>query len=301
MTPPLVRVLRGDITQQAVDAVVNAASPQMRGGGGVDGAIHRAAGPGLLRENIERFPHGLPVGGAGWTTAHELPASWVIHTVGPVYGRGSRSQLVDAYANSLRVADELGAETVAFPLVSAGVYGWPRVDAIHAGFDGIAASGTSVREVIFVTPTEEATQEVEAALWRVTPLRILQSVRVLHERGIENARLRAGMSPSGMYWRGTVWLGDNEVVGYTTGNGSHVSGMDVTAATTPDALADHLLALHPDLTPERDPAYTQWYRELLDLVEERYALPIAFADYFDATDGWEVGWGSGVRHPHPPE
>lgn len=296
-----VRVVRGDITEQRVDAIVNAASPQMRGGGGADGAIHRAAGPGLLADNIERFPSGLPVGGAGWTTAHDLPAHWVIHAVGPIHGTGTRDQLVSAYSSALRIADELGAKSVAFPLISAGVYGWPRVDAIHAGLDGIAASGTSVREIIFVTPSEDATRDVSVALQRATPLRILQAVRVLHDRGYETVRVRTGMSPSGMYWRASISVGDRDILSYTTGNETNVAGMDVTAATLPDTLADHLLTLTPDLEPAADPAYVAWYRDLMALVEEKYQLPIAFADYFDDADGWEVGWGSGVRVPHPPE
>ncbi|UDF14611.1 macro domain-containing protein [Antiquaquibacter oligotrophicus] len=296
-----IRVEQGDITEQRVDAIVNAASPAMRGGGGVDGAIHRAAGPGLLRENIERFPNGLPVGGAGWTTGHNLPARNVIHAVGPIYGTGTRDQLVAAYANVLRVADELGAEAVPFPLISAGVYGWPRADAIQAAFDGVAASGTRVRDIVFVTPHDDIARDIESALWKATPLRILQAVRVLHERGYETVRIHPGMSPSGMYWRGMLVAGDTELLGYTTGNGADVAGMDVTAATTPDALADHLLTLAPGLTPEPNPRYTEWYRGLLERVEEEYALPIAFADYFDASEGWEIGWGSGVRVPHPPE
>src|SRR3712207_1546408 len=110
----------------------------MRGGGGVDGAIHRAAGPDLLRECVERFPRGLATGAAGWTSGHRLPARWVIHVVGPVYdGSGAnRPQLVSCYTSALAVADQLAAEhrltsmAVAFPLVSAGVYGWPLEDAV---------------------------------------------------------------------------------------------------------------------------------------------------------------------------
>jgi O-acetyl-ADP-ribose deacetylase (regulator of RNase III) len=122
---------RGDITTQQVDAIVNAANTAMRGGGGVDGAIHRAGGPAVLADCIERFPNGLPTGQAGWTTAGDLPARWVIHVVGPNYARGQtdRSLLTSCYSNALAVADELGARTVAFPLVSAGIYGWPLEDA----------------------------------------------------------------------------------------------------------------------------------------------------------------------------
>ena len=117
--------VQGDITTQEVDAVVNAANRRMRGGGGVDGAIHRAGGPAVLEDCRRRFPDGLATGQAGWTTAGEMPARWVIHVVGPNYSAGERdrSLLTSCYANALAVADELGARTVAFPLVSAGIYG----------------------------------------------------------------------------------------------------------------------------------------------------------------------------------
>ena len=117
-----------DITRQHVDAIVNAANTALRGGGGVDGAIHRAGGPAILAECTTRYPHGLAIGGAGWTTAGELPARWVIHTVGPNYRAGERDRtlLESCYRRSLQVADTLGARTVAFPLIGAGIFGWPR-------------------------------------------------------------------------------------------------------------------------------------------------------------------------------
>src|SRR4029450_8057832 len=98
-------VVQGDITTQDVDAIVNAANRSMRGGGGVDGAIHRAAGPGLLQECRERFTHGPPPGEAGWTPGHDLPARWVIHVVGPNRNAGEtdRGLLVSCYANALAV------------------------------------------------------------------------------------------------------------------------------------------------------------------------------------------------------
>ena len=119
-----ITVVEGDITTQDVDAVVNAASRAMRGGAGVDGAIHRAGGPEVLEDCRRRFPRGLATGDAGWTTAGRLQAQWVIHVVGPNHSAGEtdRSLLTSCYANALQVADELGALTVAFPLVSAGIY-----------------------------------------------------------------------------------------------------------------------------------------------------------------------------------
>ena len=146
-------VVEGDITRQDVDAIVNAANRAMRGGGGVDGAIHAAAGPGLLAECIERVPQGLGTGQAGWTSGHDLPARWVIHVVGPNYraGERDRSLLVSCYANALAVADEIGARSVAFPLVSAGIYGWPEDDAIHAAVDTLRTTPTRVEQARIVT------------------------------------------------------------------------------------------------------------------------------------------------------
>jgi O-acetyl-ADP-ribose deacetylase len=154
-------VVEGDITEQDVDAVVNAASRAMRGGGGVDGAIHRAGGPAVLADCIARFPHGLATGDAGWTTAGDLRARWVIHVVGPNYraGETDRSELTSCYSRALAVADELGARSVAFPLVSAGVYGWPIDDAIAAAVDTLRATATEVEEarlVAFGRPAYDA-------------------------------------------------------------------------------------------------------------------------------------------------
>ncbi len=157
-------VVEGDITEQRVDAVVHGASRRMRGGGGVDGAIHAAAGPGLLEECVERFPHGLPTGRAGWTTGHRLPARWVIHVVGPnrKAGETDRGLLVSCYRHALAVADGLGARSVAFPLVSAGVYGWPRRDAIAAAVDTILATPTDVERAVLVGYGRTVREEIDA-------------------------------------------------------------------------------------------------------------------------------------------
>jgi len=146
-------VVEGDITRQEVDAIVNAANRAMRGGGGVDGAIHAAAGPGLLRECVEKFPDGLATGEAGWTTAHALPARWVIHVVGPNHRAGERDRelLVSCYRNALLTADEVGARSVAFPLVSAGIYGWPFEDAVRAAADTLTTASTTVEVARIVT------------------------------------------------------------------------------------------------------------------------------------------------------
>jgi O-acetyl-ADP-ribose deacetylase (regulator of RNase III) len=161
-----ITVVEGDITTQHVDAVVNAANRGMRGGGGVDGAIHRAGGPAVLEDCIERYPRGLATGQAGWTTAGVMPARWVIHVVGPNYGMGERdrSLLTSCYANALEVADELGALTLAFPLVSAGIYAWPRADAIAAAVDTLRDTPTGVEEARLVAFGRAAYDEIAAAL-----------------------------------------------------------------------------------------------------------------------------------------
>jgi O-acetyl-ADP-ribose deacetylase len=124
-------ITRGDITQERTDAIANAANEALRGGGGVDGSIHRAAGPGLLDELRQRFPQGTPTGTAVATEAHGLPSRWVLHAVGPVWaggGQGEPELLADAYRSCLRLADELGARSVAFPAISMGIYGYPTAE-----------------------------------------------------------------------------------------------------------------------------------------------------------------------------
>jgi O-acetyl-ADP-ribose deacetylase (regulator of RNase III) len=153
---PRICLIRGDITDQEVDAVVNAANPSLLGGGGVDGAIHRRGGPAILgacrtlRET--QLPDGLPVGEAVATTAGDLPARWVIHTVGPVYGRADRDAelLAACHRDVLRVADELGARTVAFPAISTGAFGYPVAEAARVAIAAVRAARTSVEEVRFV-------------------------------------------------------------------------------------------------------------------------------------------------------
>ena len=159
-------MVHGDITRQRVDAVVNAANRAMRGGGGVDGAIHAAGGPAVLQHCVERFPRGLATGDAGWTTAGELPARWVIHVVGPDHrsGQTDRSLLTSCYARALAVADELDARSVAFPLVSAGVYGWPKDDAIAAAVSTLAATTTAVEEARLVAFDRATYDAIRAAV-----------------------------------------------------------------------------------------------------------------------------------------
>ena len=173
-------VVEGDITRQQVDAVVNAANERMRGGGGVDGAIHRAGGPEVLEDCRRVVPDGsrLPTGQAIATTAGRLPARWVIHVVGPVY-LGARDEakvaerrelLVSCYANALRVADDLRDEaggrvrSIAFPLVSSGIYGWPLEDAIRVAVDTIRATPTDVEEARLVAFGRDTYEAISTAL-----------------------------------------------------------------------------------------------------------------------------------------
>ncbi len=148
--------VQGDITDQDVDAIVNAANHTLLGGGGVDGAIHRAGGPEILAEcqelRREKYPDGLPTGQAVATTAGQLKARWVIHTVGPTYStsKDQSELLADCFRNSLAVADELGARTLAFPAISTGVYRWPVDDAARIALETVRVTDTRVEEVRFV-------------------------------------------------------------------------------------------------------------------------------------------------------
>jgi O-acetyl-ADP-ribose deacetylase (regulator of RNase III) len=168
---PRLVVLRGDITQQEVDAVVNAANASLLGGGGVDGAIHRRGGPAILEacREVRRstWPDGLPTGEAVATTGGDLPARWVIHTVGPVYARSPdpAEELAACHTNALRVADEVGARTVAFPAISTGAFGYPAAEAAEVALAAVAGATTEVEAVRFVL-FDEATLEVFRAAAR---------------------------------------------------------------------------------------------------------------------------------------
>jgi O-acetyl-ADP-ribose deacetylase (regulator of RNase III) len=154
----LIEVVRGDITEQAVDAIVNAANPSLLGGGGVDGAIHRAGGPAILDEC--RRLGGCAVGEAKATTAGLLRARWVIHTVGPIWrggGEREREQLAAAHDASLALAYELGARTIAFPAISCGIYGFPIDEAATIAVGAVRDHRLDlVRFVLFGDDTYDA-------------------------------------------------------------------------------------------------------------------------------------------------
>ncbi|HUP98564.1 MAG TPA: O-acetyl-ADP-ribose deacetylase, partial [Usitatibacter sp.] len=155
----------GDITREDVDAIVNAANSSLLGGGGVDGAIHRAGGPAILEAcraiRKAHYPDGLPVGDAVITPGGDLPARYVIHTVGPIYGRhgGGEAQLLAAcYENSIALAAHEGLATIAFPAISTGVYGYPKEEAARiarAAIERALAQHPSIREVRLVFFSEK--------------------------------------------------------------------------------------------------------------------------------------------------
>jgi O-acetyl-ADP-ribose deacetylase len=152
----------GDITEQTVDAIVNAAGHALTGGGGVDGAIHAAAGPSVLDECLAiratTHPDGLKPGEAVTTGAGNLPARYVIHALGPHYRETPETArlLADAYTNALREADEVGAKIVAFPAISAGAFGYPLAEAAIVAIDAVRNADTDVEEVRFVLFDERA-------------------------------------------------------------------------------------------------------------------------------------------------
>ena len=162
MPTPHITLVEGDITAVHADAIVNAANSSLLGGGGVDGAIHRKGGPEILaacrKLRASHYGKGLATGQAVATTAGNLPARWVIHTVGPVYSKDEdRSALLaDCHRNALRVADSLGAASLTFPAISTGIYGWPMADAARIALGTVSATDTRVAKVQFVLYGAEA-------------------------------------------------------------------------------------------------------------------------------------------------
>jgi len=157
---PRIRIVEGDITRQEVDAIVNAANTSLLGGGGVDGAIHRGAGPELLEET--KRIGGCPTGEARVSKGYRLPARWVIHTVGPVWRGGNRNEedlLAGCYRNSLKAAVEIGARSIAFPSISTGAYGFPLEEAAEIALRetcDFLEGDRSIEKVLFVCFGERA-------------------------------------------------------------------------------------------------------------------------------------------------
>lgn len=164
--PPTIEAVLGDITAEAVDAVVNAANEALAGGGGVDGAIHRAAGAAELRAACAALG-GCATGDAKATPGFRLPARWIIHTVGPRWrggGRGEPELLASCYRRSLEVAAELGARSVAFPAISTGVYGYPPDEAARIAVRTLLSAPTPVERVRLVAFDEETLERYRAEL-----------------------------------------------------------------------------------------------------------------------------------------
>ena len=165
-----IEIAHGDITEFAADAIVNAANSSLLGGGGVDGAIHRVGGPQIVAETRRlretQFVDGMPAGRAISTNAGNLPAKWVIHTVGPVYSRDEdlSEALASCYYESMELADKLSAASIAFPAISAGAYGWPVDDAARIAVEAVRSTDTQIDLVTFVLYNDEAFAAFEKAL-----------------------------------------------------------------------------------------------------------------------------------------
>ena len=166
-----VEIVEGDITKQEVDAIVNAANRSLLGGGGVDGAIHRAAGPELLEET--RKIGGCPTGEARSSKGYRLPAKWVIHTVGPVWKGGNRDEenlLASCYSNSFTVARDLGVKSIAFPSISTGAYGFPLERATEIALEEtkkVLETNKDLTKVVFVCFGEKAFNTYQEVYKRV--------------------------------------------------------------------------------------------------------------------------------------
>jgi O-acetyl-ADP-ribose deacetylase (regulator of RNase III) len=167
----------GDITRVATDAIVNAANEWLAGGGGVDGAIHRAGGPAIMADLEARYGRArrCPTGSAVLSIAGDLPARWVIHAVGPIWrggGSNEAERLASAYRTALLLADEAGARTIAFPAISAGIYGYPLEEAAGVGVGAVAGAlveAASLRRATFVLFSERAFAAFDAALREIEP------------------------------------------------------------------------------------------------------------------------------------
>jgi O-acetyl-ADP-ribose deacetylase len=168
------QLVRGDLIAERVDAVANAANAALRGGGGVDGAIHAAAGPELMAELRRRYPDGTPTGTAVATAGHRLPARWILHAVGPIWRGGQADEaelLAAAYRSCLTLADELGARSLAFPAISLGIYGYPTDDGARVALRTVAGhlAGETHLELVRFVLRDATYSAFRAALEEVAP------------------------------------------------------------------------------------------------------------------------------------
>lgn len=309
-------VILGDITEQKADVIVNAANHRMRGGGGVDGAIHKASGYKILEECIAKFPNGLPTGEVGVTGAGDLPAKWVVHAVGPNYvgGQTNPKQLESCYTKAIAAAEDLGAKSIVFPLISAGIYGWPLREAVAIAVKAITHSNTSIEEVRLVVVDSKLKEMVEKAIWPEVLPKVLDAVQVLHERGFQQVRILPGLSASGFHWRMEIGalLRDGWTAPYGLDAQNHerilvssavnfeIDGNRFDGTSTVEDFAD-FIAKKLKLDSEfEDPNYVAWYTKLLELVEAEDSLPIAYWDYSTKDDPWRVGKSKLPGPPEPP-
>ncbi len=168
----IIRLVQGDITRERTDVIVNAANPSLRGGGGVDGAIHRAGGPEILQECIDKYPEGCRTGEARITTAGQMDAKWVIHTPGPIWRGGQQNEevlLANSYRNSLLLAAKHSAESIAFPSISTGVYGFPIEKAAKIAISTVIENlaETSIKIVHFVQFSQSDCQVYSRTLTQI--------------------------------------------------------------------------------------------------------------------------------------
>lgn len=308
---PVITAVIGDITEQEVEAIVDAVPA-----GGVDGALH-GGGKVIVRECTHRFPDGLAPGEAGWSTAGGIPARWVIHTVVPNYepSRLHRRLLASCYRRAIEVADDLGARSLAVPLIGAGIHGWPLGLAVSVAVETIAAADSGVEEIRIVAFDSAAREELSRCLGSLTPVRILEGIQNLHQRGYHCVRAWPTIGGPG-FWRVLVASADDMIddqgyvglregaagIRYSEGGLAQFAGGEVTVATSPQTVADLILKALPGIVPiADDPDYVAWFADLMEVVERTGEPPIANDDGYIHPDGWVVGpWDDRVVQPHPP-
>lgn len=324
-----VKVEVGNVALQEVDAVVNPANKRMRGDFGaqsVESAIYAASGPQLAAHVRKAFPDGLSVGETGTTPGFDLPAGHIVHVVVPRHQQhqeGSEA-LVAAYEKSLQAASDVGAQSLALPILGAGFNGWPLEVSVKAALEALRSLPPQLSEVTLVAGDESRAEAVEMGLSEAVPLRLLQGVGVLHRKGYGQVGIFPSISPNGVSWRLPIkavprcedfgWeTGGGRVVRYGTAGGTKVDiwedhtrigRLRLTSLSTPEDAANLILAGLGPLKPTACPGYEIWYAALLSVCEGLGALPISYADFYDR-DGWEIigypdDYGGQIVFPRPP-